>query len=197
MKLKKFFALLLCLTVLAGCFVGFGALPAAAAQQAGKAVVPFRSPAILADVGEAIDLTKYSVEFSEDTPSTDALTWTKDGAAITTLTPSAAGVTPLVVKDSKGTTKNVYVVAKAAADSEYVLYRNDFDTAEDAAELTVVEGGITTTINNGRAEIVPKRYASVENYIRLPEWLGEFGDYKMTMRSYTIAYGSGVAAAVA
>ncbi len=104
---------------------------------------------------------------------------------LTTFTPDKAGVTALTVKDAEDNEKTVYVVAKQAADTEYVLYENDFNNAFDANALTVAEGAATLSVENGKLTV-----ATSGAYVYLPAFLGDFGDYKMQMVASTTTYGA-------
>ena len=82
MKTKKTLSLLLCLVMLISMMAGTGAFSLSAATEASaNATVSFRSPAILANVGDKIDLSKYGVEFAEGVKTTEGLTWWKEGVS--------------------------------------------------------------------------------------------------------------------
>lgn len=108
---------------------------------------------------------------------------TTEPEQITTFTPEKAGVTALTVKDAQGNEKTVYVLAKETDDTEYVLYENNFNTAADAGDITVVEGSAALSVENGALVI-----NSSTAYLRLPAYLGDFGDYKMQMVATTDTY---------
>ena len=149
-----------------------------------SADVSFTKPAIRADMGDTIDLTACDVQFKVNALYTKGsqITWTLDGQSITSFTPAQAGVTVLTATGG-GVTKNIYVVTRNLTDSEYVLYRNDFD--EEPTDFRVIQEK-----NNGKASYDGKGHyildASHQNtsYCRvlLPEFLDEFGDFKYEAR---------------
>lgn len=103
---------------------------------------------------------------------------------ITTFTPTEAGVKQLKVKDAEGNEKNIYIIAKEADDTEYVLYENEFENAYDVNSLTVVGGAATMKAADGAMTLT-----TTGAYVRLPAWLGDFGDYKLDMVATTTTYG--------
>lgn len=142
-------------------------------------VITYRKPAVFATVGEKVDLTAFSVEFTEDTVTeANKITWKNtSGETITSVTPSLAGVEKIVAV-SGGSEKNIYVVTKNPTDTEYVLYRNDFNNSEDIDDITREFGDAPATVDvsDGRLKITGTGYLS--GNFTLPEWIGEFGDYK-------------------
>ncbi len=127
----------------------------------------FRSDADVDDIKVTIPATEPTVELQE----------------ITSFTPVTAGVTPITVKCGD-VEKTIYVVAKNAADTEYVLYENTFDSEDDLADLTVLQGEADMSVEDGRLVLAGKTKMSANSddggaYIRLPEWLGAFGDYEV------------------
>ena len=138
------------------------------------------SPAITADVGETIDLSGYSVVFDGDSSATSNLTWTNEaGNTITKITPASKGVTPITAK-SGSKTKTIYVVAKEANETEYVLYEADFSKYSNLSELKAEGwsflGASSLHKLSGGAYVLG---STSDGYARaiLPEWLGDFGDY--------------------
>jgi hypothetical protein len=141
--------------------------------------VKFSKPAICCDAGQNIDLTKCGVQFSAETPMvTSGVTWTYNGATVTTFTPAAKGVYTLTAK-SGANVKTVYVVAKNAGDVEYVLYRNDFNAA--ASDLRVIEtsNGATASVSGGTYILDGSGDRDAYARVLLPEFLDDFGDAKM------------------
>ena len=81
-KSRRFLSVLLSLSLLLGMFTGtmaFSVSAEAAGTVGGN--ISYRSPAILANVGDTIDLTKYGVEFAEGVSTTEGLTWWKEGVS--------------------------------------------------------------------------------------------------------------------
>jgi hypothetical protein len=84
-------------------------------------VIKNTAPAIRANVNDTITLSNYSVVFDGDTAATSDITWKNGDTTVTTFKPTAKGVTKLTAT-SGSKSKDIYVVAKNASDSEYVLY---------------------------------------------------------------------------
>ena len=102
---------------------------------------------------------------------------------VTSFTPAVAGVTPITVKCGE-VEKTIYVVAKNAVETEYVLYENTFDSAEDLADLTVLKGAVNMSVADGKLVLDGQTKLDDNGgdggaYVRLPEWLGAFGDYEI------------------
>ncbi len=157
-------------------------------------LISFTSPAIPTNVGEAIDLTKYAVEFADgDVVVPSKITWKNGDAAVTSFTAVAKGVTALTAT-ANGVSKTIYVVAKNANEDKYVLYRNDFNSADDVAEMhkstmgstaataTYAEGGYLAHNRNGSAT------ATNQSMLFAPEWLSDFGDYRLEASVSVSAY---------
>lgn len=169
MNLKRVFAVFCVLTLL---------LPTLCCIQpiaADDKVIPYTEPAILANVGDTIKLTDYKYKQKDDSVL-DGLTWANGDEEITEFNATAAGTYPL--KATKGNvTKNVYVVVKEKTDTEYVLYFNDFDSADslegfnhraNASKFTVADGKLTIDATGGATYIT-----------YLPSWLGDFANYRL------------------
>ena len=143
--------------------------------------VGFSSPAICTDAGKKVDLSKVSVQFAygENPVAAASITWKDGGNTITSYTPAAKGVYPLTATAS-GKTKTVYVVAKNANETEYVLYENDFSTAPDLSKFRVIQQPSGTTFGYNEAEGAIYLDASNDgaNHMRvlLPSYLDAFGD---------------------
>ncbi len=138
------------------------------------------SPAITADVGETIDLTSYSVVFDGDTEATENVTWYNEaGNEITKITPNSKGVTPIHA-ESGDKAKTIYVVAKEADETEYVLYEVNFSEYSNLSELKA-EGWnfLGSASHHNLSDGTYVLGSNSNDYARaiLPEWLGEFGDY--------------------
>lgn len=169
MKLKRFLAVLCMMTILLPTLCGIQPIAA------GDKVIPYTEPAILANVGDTIKLTDYKYKQKDDSVL-DGLTWTNGDETITEFKATAAGTYPLkATKDN--VTKNVYVVVKEKNDTEYVLYFNDFDSADslkgfnhraNASKFTVADGKLTIDATGGATYIT-----------YLPSWLGDFANYRL------------------
>ena len=138
------------------------------------------SPAITADVGETIALSGYSVVFDGDTSATTDITWKNaSNATITSFKPTEKGVTKLTAtKGSKS--KTIYVVAKEADETEYVLYEADFSKYSNISELKAEGWGFLGDSSLHKLSGGAYVLGSIsDGYARaiLPEWLGDFGDY--------------------
>jgi glycerophosphoryl diester phosphodiesterase len=149
------------------------------------AVISASKPAIPATEGEEVDLSKYYVQFrTTDDPFTpDQVKWSSEQIEIQNgkFTPSEKGVYTLTAT-ADGRSINVYLVVKAAYEDEYVLYYNDFESADALGQLTKASssGGASYAIEDGK--LVLKASGSANDSIRvlLPSWLSAFGDYTIT-----------------
>ncbi len=144
--------------------------------------VKFTKPAICCDVGDTIDLTQCGVQLSKDKPMvTSGISWTYNGSAVTEFKPSSAGTYTLVAS-AGGVSKNIYVVAKNAADTDYVLYTNDFSGGLSGfREIEKSEGAYYGT--SGGVMYIDAS-ATADTYVRilLPEFLDAFGNIKIEAR---------------
>lgn len=171
--MKRILSVVLTLAMLISLFTVFFTFEAAAAT-----VIKNASPAIPANVDQTINLADYSVVFDGDTSASTGLTWTLNGAKVTSFVPAEKGVTTLVA--SNGTkTKNIYVVAKNSSESEYVLYEADLSDFSSISELTAAgwtmpSSSTPTSLSNGALTVDGSRVAGTAY---LPAWLGDFGDY--------------------
>ena len=142
-------------------------------------VIWYTTPAIGADKGDTVDLTSYHVQFGLKSKITDksSITWTSSDLTITDgkVTIPGTGVYKLTAK-SGSTSKSIYIIAKNATDSEYVLYYNDFNSASKLNELRVIDGAGTVSISGGRLVIKNAKR------VLLPAYVGEFGDYSIHAR---------------
>ncbi len=141
------------------------------------------APCITATAGEAVELSGYSLVFDGDVTATSDIVWKdQNGSQITSFTPDSKGVTPITA-EANGKTKTVYVVAKNADESEYVLFEASFSDYSSLQELK--DSGFTFNkqdslykLENGELIIG----SNSDDYARmvLPQWLGDFGDYSIT-----------------
>lgn len=180
--MKRVLSIILTMAMLMSLFTVFAVTNVAAAT-----VISNQSPAITATVGTKITLSNYSVTFDGDTSATTSVSWKNAaGTAITTFTPSAKGVTKLTAT-SGSKSKTIYVVAKNASDTEYVLYEADLSkfasidalktegwAFPSAASSYTMSGGdlLITGGGNGHAY--------------LPAWLGDFGNYAFTINAKVV-----------
>lgn len=181
--MKRTLSIILSLAMLLSMFTVF--FTATSVSVAAAVTVSKASPAITADVGDTINLSNYSVEFDNGTVSS-SLTWKNGSSAITSFTPEAKGVTELTATDGTNT-KTIYVVAKNASESEYVLYEAnlaDFasvDALKNAGwSFECPVGGTYTKASDGSLNFA---VTGGDNpgysvaYAYLPTWLGDFGDF--------------------
>ncbi len=171
--MKRVLSIILTLAMLLSMFTVFAVTNVAAAT-----VITNQSPAITATVGTKITLSNYSVTFDGDSSATSGVTW-KDssGTAITTFTPSSKGVTKLTAA-SGSKSKTIYVVAKNASDTEYVLYEASMSSfasldALKTAGWSLPSASSAYSLSDGNLLMT----GSGSAYAYLPSWLGDFGNY--------------------
>ena len=180
--MKRIFALALCILMLLPLIL---IAPISAADD--TIYVGYSSPAICTDAGKKVDLTKVSVQFAYgETPAAPSATVWKDGTStVTSYTPAEKGVFELTAT-ANGKTRKVYVVAKNANETEYVLYENDFSTAPDLSKFRVIQQPSGTTFGYDEAETAIYLDASNDgaNHMRvlLPSYLDSFGDANYSAR---------------
>ena len=178
MKAKRILSALLTLLMLVSVLASVP-MTANAADTTGPMTLTYTNPAITVNVGTTIDLTKVSVQVNTTTTlNAKDITWTKDGATVTSFTPDAKGITKLIAT-SGATSKNIYVVAKNANEDEYVLYENDFSKDNLAADGWTVLNNATVTVSGGQLHLGARTVS--QSRLILPAWLGDFGDYAITM----------------
>ncbi len=155
---------------------------------ADNATVAFNNPAIPANAGQTVDLTRYSVEFSKGSATAaSSITWTSSELAISSgkVTPSSKGVYKLTAtSDSKS--KTVYLVVKNEADTEYVLYYNDFSSAnsiDDWVYDSTSANGTQHSVQDGKLKLDCTSHDYDGGRIYLPEWLGDFGNYTVKSKA--------------
>ncbi len=174
---KRIFAAILTIAMIVPMLLSF---PATAAD---GITVGYSSPAICVDAGETVDLTKVSVQFTYGSDPVDAsqITWGVENmsARQTSFTAPEKGVYELSAT-AGGKTKTVYVVAKNANETEYVLYENDFSSAPDLTQFRAIHQPSGTSFGYDEAEgaIYLDSTKNTSDMIRvlLPEFLDDFGD---------------------
>lgn len=180
------------------CPLLLSAMPASAVEEI---KVGYSSPAIGTDVGKMVDLRWVSVQFEDQkncVPSTD-IVWKYNGQTVKSITPTEKGVTA-VTATAKGKSKTVYIVAKNANESEYVLYEDDYSVKPDLSQFRVIQKPSGTTFGYDEAEGAIYLDASNDgaNHMRvlLPSYLDSFGDaiysarVKITKQTSTGRFGA-------
>lgn len=143
-------------------------------------LLSYLEPAIPTDTGVVITLADYSVQLKDKSvlePSD--LDWYNGDNKITAFTATQKGVTELVAykKGDHSVFKKIYVVAKSPAESEYVLFYTGFDSPDDISDwnkTTSSQGVYTVTEST-----LTIKASSSNPRIYLPEWLAEFGNYRI------------------
>ena len=160
--------------------------------QTAKDIVPttvsFSMPAITANAGDTVFLSLYSVYFDNySLVAASDIVWSSDDVQIkdNCFTPESAGVYKLTAS-AGSLAKTVYVVAKNLTDTEYVLYFDGF-TSEglDGYRPIEIPSGTEYYVSDGK--LIMDATGNTANHMRilLPEWLGDFGDYRIDT-SFTI-----------
>ncbi len=176
--MKRFLSIFLTVAMLVSMLSAF-AINASAAT-----VISNSAPVITVNVNTAIDLSGYSVVFDGDSSATSGITWkNSSGTAITSYTPTAKGVTKLTAA-SGSKSKTIYVVAKNASDTEYVLYEANM---ADFANITALRNAGWTLPSkdtyyslSGGALTIGCTGQYDGGLAFLPAWLADFGDYAIT-----------------
>lgn len=174
---KRILCLILtCLLLLPLC------LPVSAAAETALTTISHTSPAIPADVGQSIDLSKYRLQVAATTIiEPEKLTWSSDEVTISgnKLTAPAKGVYTLRVTNG-AIVRNVYLVVKEPSEKEHVLYETDFSDAASISDWKKIQqtSGASYSVADGK--LVMNASDATSSYIRLmlPAFLGEFGDYR-------------------
>ncbi len=180
--MKRIFATVLCVLMLLPMLLS--AMPASAVEEI---KIGYSSPAIGTDVGKMVDLRWVSVQFEDQqncVPAAD-IVWTHNGQTIKSITPTEKGVTAITAT-AKGKSKTVYIVAKNANESEYVLYEDDYTAKPDLSQFRIIQQPSGTTFGYDEAEGAIYLDASngASNHMRvlLPSYLDSFGDAIYTAR---------------
>lgn len=156
-------------------------------KQTAKDITPktisFSVPAIGANVGDIVTLSLYDVYFtsSKVVPAKD-IAWSSQEIEIVNgqICPTKAGTYKLTAT-SGTSTKSVYLVVKNPADTEYVLFLDDFNREALGDDYRALEAptGTKYYIENGKLILDAAVNTTTQMRILLPEWIGDFGDYKI------------------
>ncbi len=171
--------LVLALSMLVPCIAAVAPTVGVAVGDSISCRVGYGMPAICCDVGQTVDLSACAVQFGADSATVEnGIQWKNGSSAVTSYTPTAKGVYALTASYG-GKTMTVYVVAKNAADSEYVLYYNDFSAAPTDFRIVQQTSGATVTTSGGK--YVMNASGGASYYVRalLPQWLDAFGDIRL------------------
>ncbi len=184
---KKLLALTLSVLMMASAFATIlgSFLPADAADAADAKVVQLASPAIKANVGEAVDLSSYTIQFSEEKMFKGSdVTFTSSALTITDkkVTPDKKGVFAINAVSGELSTK-IYLVVKNANETEYVLYEENYDSYANGTtweELGYrkfsMTSGSSCTVQDGKLLL---NGSGGDYYVRvyLPDYLDVFQYY--------------------
>ena len=145
--------------------------------------ISFTVPAIGANVGDLVMLSLYDVYFtSSNVVSAENIVWSSEDIEIVNnqICPAVAGTYKLTAT-SGTSTKSVYVVAKNPTDTEYVLFLDDFNREELGDDYRALEipTGTEYYISDGKLILDATGNTSNQMRVLLPEWIGDFGDYKI------------------
>lgn len=158
-------------------------LPVTAAEASSGTVctVTYTSPAIPADVGETVDLTKYRVATSASAyMEASDITWSSDALIVENgkVIAPAKGVYALTAKTASNT-RTVYLVVKEPSETEYVLYETDFSDPAVLNNWTKVQqtAGASYSVTDGKLTMNASDATSSYVRLMLPAFLNDFGDY--------------------
>ncbi|MBR6728010.1 MAG: hypothetical protein IKM08_07425, partial [Clostridia bacterium] len=189
--MKRFLALLLMLCLLLPLMTSFP-VSAATAAPILPITLTLGFPAVKADTSETVDLSFYSVTADDGSVlAADQIVWTSDEITVTggKVTPATKGVYRLTAT-AGGKSKTVYLLVKDPADTEYVLFDEDFEDVSSFEQLqaegyTVAFQAASAAISVTNGKLVLSGQAHNDCYIRLlfPEWLGDFGDYRIEINA--------------
>lgn len=153
-----------------------------AVSAAGPAVISFTNPVITTDTGKTVDLSAYAVEFAAgSTAISSGISWKSDDITVSDnkVAPASSGLYRLTATASSKS-KIIYLAVKNPADTEFVLYYNDFSDPLTGDIKTVQQSsGATVSIADGKLILDASNSAS--SYIRLifPSFLSDFADYNI------------------
>ena len=176
---KRIGCLILCCLMLLPMFM---ALPTFAATDSSLITISYTSPAIPADVGQTVDLSKYRVQIAATTIlEPEKLTWSSSELTVSgnRVTAPTKGVYALSVTNGS-IVRTVYLVAKEPQETEYVLYQTDFSNAASISDWKKLQqtAGAQYAVEGGKLKMDASD--STNSYIRLmlPAFLNDFGDYR-------------------
>ncbi len=143
----------------------------------------YSCPAIPANIGGTIHLSKYAVEFENDVvTSPESITWSSSEITVNsnkTVSPTAEGVYKLTAK-SGTKSKTVYLIVKKPTDSEYTLYYNDFSSNSLSTFSVIQKTNGTASVSGGKLVLAAPSSGSAFVRILLPSFIGDFGEYTFT-----------------
>ena len=175
---KRVACLLLCCVMLLPMAL---TLPVFAASNDALITISQTSPAIPADVGQTVDLSKYRLQIAATTIlEPDKLTWSSTEVTVTgnKVIAPAKGVYTLSVTNGS-IKRNVYLVTKEPEEKEYVLYETDFSDASVLNDWKKLQqtSGAKYSVSGG--VLTMDASDATSSYIRLmlPAFLNDFGDY--------------------
>ena len=164
-------------------------LPEAPAAVFGTPVptVKYSTPAVPADVGETVDLSKYAVELKKgEIFPKDSIAWSSEEISVNEgkVTPDEKGLYKLTASNGD-LERQIYLVVKEPSEDEYVIYYNDF--ADDSAleDISHVYASSTASYYIENGKLVLKASVNANDSIRviLPEWLSQFGNYSISTKT--------------
>ncbi|MBR6562744.1 MAG: hypothetical protein IKK70_02270 [Clostridia bacterium] len=177
--MKKITSTLLTILVLCTTLSAFG-MSALGADD--KQIITFTNPVITADVGEAVALSDYLVQFESGADAEEVEWLDADGASVTEAKSDIKGVTRYTAK-SGDKEANVYFVTKEKDETEHILFEVDFSKYSSIAELKA-EGYVTNAADSfytfADGALVMGNLNNDYVRLMLPEWLGDFGDYSIS-----------------
>ncbi|MBE6592975.1 MAG: hypothetical protein E7642_03170 [Ruminococcaceae bacterium] len=164
-------------------------LPEAPAAVFGTPVptVRYSNPAIPADVGETVDLSKYAVEFKagEISPNS-SIVWSSEEISVSDskVTPNKKGIYKLTASNTD-LERQIYLVVKEPTDDEYVIYYNDFADDSSLEDISHVYASSAASHYIEGGKLVLKASVNANDSIRviLPEWLSQFGNYSISTKT--------------
>ena len=136
-------------------------------------------PYITSVVGQTVDLSVFSVMADSGIITPDEISWTSNGENISSFTPTEAGVYPIHATTAEGTEMEILIISKYEGESEYVIYRNDFDAPASLDGLIFESGKDLCRWENGALVMDSTVFGRNTVSILLPEMLSAFGSYRV------------------
>ncbi len=150
-------------------------------------VISNASPVITWETSSALILDNYSVVFDGDTEATSDVEWYDDGVLLEdgVIVYEKTGVYTLTAKNGNKE-KTIYCVINESLDGEFVLYEADFSQYSSISQLK--DEGYKFLNPDDRYSLTDGNLvigSTADGYARavLPEWLGDFGDYSITVEA--------------